>query len=175
MSTKSRGFTLIEMLVVITIILILMALLAVLIKNVKSRAENKNTNGIVAALRMGCENYRTDERVYPPQTYTGFTGSQALHFLLGRERKVRSSSGPSGTIVKRDPYLEFPPNWLEGNPASSEPNPPKNVIDAWGNVIQYSNPAPGTSGTPPSYLIVSYGRDGVAGSGDEVYSSKAED
>lgn len=175
MKAKLRaGFTLVEMLVVIAIILILLALMAVLIKGVRERAQYKKTVAIVNTIKMGCENYRTDERVYPPQTYSTYNGSQALHFLLGRERNVVAGTGGSQTVVKRDPYIEFKPDWLEGQPGNNEPNPPKNVVDAWGNVIAYNNPKPGAPVNPPSFLLLSTGKD-TTDAADDVRSDRAED
>ncbi|MBI2900644.1 MAG: prepilin-type N-terminal cleavage/methylation domain-containing protein [Planctomycetes bacterium] len=169
------GFTLIEMLVVICIILILMALMGVLIKGVIDRSRYKDTTALVKSLKTGCECYMAEEKVYPPQTYGAYSGSQTLHFLLGRQATVKASQGAGGTVTKRDPYLNFQSKWLSGNPGSGYPNPPVQLIDAWTNVVEYYNPKPSATGTAPSYYIVSKGKDGAPGTGDEVTSDIGDD
>ena len=157
---RKSGFTLVEMLVVICIILILMSLLAVLIKHVINRARYKATGAIVHSLKTSCENYKVDEMTYPPASPPG---SKNLHLYLGRELVVMmgvNNSGGGGIPTKKPPYIGFKTNWLEGNPPSGEPGAsPRNIIDAWDQVVDYYNPKPNGPATPPSFWIRAFAKD----------------
>jgi prepilin-type N-terminal cleavage/methylation domain-containing protein len=154
-----KGFTLIELLVVITVILILMSLLAVFLKGVTNRARYKKTEAIISTLKMACERYKTELGGYPSATVP-FAGSMNLHFCLGREwyeRKGVDNNG-GGISSKKQPFVEFKADWLEGTPSNTYPNPPRALMDAWERIITYSNPNPSTP-TLPSFRIVSQGND----------------
>ena len=58
-----KGFTLVELLIVIAIIGLLMAMLGVLIQGLLDRAKYAKTNSIVQALESSCKNYKTDEEI----------------------------------------------------------------------------------------------------------------
>jgi prepilin-type N-terminal cleavage/methylation domain-containing protein len=151
-----RGMTLVELLVVIVIILILASLLVVLVSNVTDRARYEDTKIRVKALAQGCENYRVDFQSYPP------AGTSAnLHDQLGREQTLTVG----GVQMRRGPYVVFPTNWLQGNPASPDPFPPRVVVDAWDRPIEYY--------PTPALLILSVGKDSSDNT-DDVRSDRAE-
>jgi general secretion pathway protein G len=131
---KRQGFSLVEMLVVIVIIGILLSLLAVWIINSGHKARYVATQARIRALDAGCSDYRVDNGMYPPMTYTG---SQNLHFYLGASRVVPV---PTGGTVTRPPYVEFPRHWLQPGMSTSLPPPVSFVYDAWDRVIEYQSP-----------------------------------
>lgn len=62
---KARGFTLIEILVVIFILGILMAIVVGGVGLIQKRARRSTTSVAVSDLNNGLQNYLTDEKVYP--------------------------------------------------------------------------------------------------------------
>ncbi len=163
---RRYGFTLVEMLIVITIILILMAGLVVLIKGLIDRARFAKTKAMVQTLTKACESYKVDFNVYP----AGGT-SMNLHSCLGRERILtKQKQNQGGGIVSREvPYVDFKSDWLEGNPATGYPSPPRLIVDAWEQPIDYLNPHPGKPANIPSFRIVAKAKD-VADPADDVTS-----
>lgn len=140
LSRARRGFTLVELLVVITIIMLLVGLLVVLIRGMVDRSRNAKTTAIVKMLDQGCHEYHTDYGKFPPQD---MPKSQSLHKYLGADRIVTAAyvePGRPAPTIKKPPIIDFRIDMLEGPPASTDPNPPVNVIDAWGKVIEYANP-----------------------------------
>ena len=145
-----RGFTLVEMLVVIAIILVLASLSVGLGVRIVEDARYKNTLGLVMNLDRMCSNYYMEEGHYPPNDRNG---SASLHHHLGRDRETYRG----GEILRGKPYLEFRQSWLRtpGDP-DSNPSP---IVDAWGQEIGYAVPgAYNLSGVD----IWSRGRNGVA-------------
>ena len=170
-----KGFTLVELLIVIAIISLLMALLGVMIQGLLDRAKYAKTNSIVQALESSCKNYKTDFGEYPPVSKFGNGSSKNLHWHLGRQRYVvqgHSSSGSGGIAVKRPGYIDFSSDWLETNPSSTYPQSGQvfNVIDAWVNPISYNNPSPNVAaGSAPSFRVLSTGAD-IADPDDDTAS-----
>lgn len=64
-SPRSSAFTLIEMLTVMAVIAILASLIMAANGYVNRKAAMERVNGEIAALKMGCENYKVDNGVYP--------------------------------------------------------------------------------------------------------------
>ena len=162
---RNKGFTLVELLIVIAIIALLMALLGVLIQGLLDRAKFAKTNSIVQALESSCKNYKTDFGEYPPVSMFGNGSSKNLHWHLGRQRYIsqgHSSSGGGGIAVKRPGYIDFNSDWLDTNPSSTYPQTGNvfDVIDAWVRPITYENPSPNVpAGNSPSFRVCSKGAD----------------
>lgn len=123
-----KGFTLVEMFVVIVIVVILAAAPAILSPGLLERTKEENTRGLVQALYQACERYRQDFHTRPPAG--PFSGSQNLHHHL--ERKVQIGRfGPGGQakgVVEKGPYMDFKAGMLQGPKPSS-------VVDGFGRVI----------------------------------------
>jgi prepilin-type N-terminal cleavage/methylation domain-containing protein len=153
-----RGFTLVEMLVVITIILILLAFLVVLIVGVVDRARYAKTTAIVTGLDKACHAYFQDYNVYPPNDKGD---SRSLHYYLGRERYVKAqhTSGGPELKTKKPPLIDFNADWLQlakgTTPNADQPVP---IVDAWDQLIKYKNP--GTK-NPRTIDIWSSGKNGT--------------
>ena len=62
---KASGFTIIELLIVITIIIILAALILGTVGYVQKKAARSRAEAEIAALSAACENYKADNGVYP--------------------------------------------------------------------------------------------------------------
>lgn len=157
-----KGFTLLELLVVIGIISLLLSLLVVLIKNMVTKARMAKTAGLIKVLDEGCNRYRVETGGFPPMS--PYSDSRCLHFYLGKELRIvtgRDLDGkPTGykTIPPIVPFkadmLDLPPGQDSLDPVARPPVP---VIDAWGNPILY-RPYPGQK-NPSSVDIWSTGND----------------
>lgn len=152
-----KGFTLMEMLVVISIILLLAASLVMLIKGVIDRARYAKTQGLIKKLDMGCEAYRVDYTTYPIAT----TSTQ-LHARLGADpRWVIERYGATtaeNIVVKRPPIIQFHLDELLGTQTNVDPNPARPIVDVWERQIRYRFPGTINRQKPD---IWSYGKDGV--------------
>jgi prepilin-type N-terminal cleavage/methylation domain-containing protein len=162
-----KGFTLIEVLVVIIVIVFLVAGLALLVSGLIDRAKTDKTQGLIQMVVTGCKAYRSEFREWPPTQ--PYAGSANLHYYLGREymHEVQGSStrtgGAPGVQKKHRPFVEFEVDWLKGA-ASSEPNPPVPLMDSWGQTLTYEVLANG------DIRIVSAGPDGILGNEDDISS-----
>ena len=132
-----RGFTLVEMIIVIAIVLILASLMVGVINVVMSNAEYRKTEAIVKMLDDGCKTYQQEYGIYPPNDKGD---SRCLHVYLGSER-VKRLDQDSGLKRKLPPIIEFRTDHLDDSktPPDAKLNPLP-IIDAWGQKIQYKNP-----------------------------------
>ena len=137
---ETRGFTLIELMVVITIIAILLVTVGTVMTNVVERGRYARALSTVQLLDKGCDEYKMDYRTYPPAQ--PYEGSQNLHYYLGRRRIVVKQFRQDGNhvIQEKPPLLEFKRDMLDASARGTEPDPPAFVIDVWGRRIQYANP-----------------------------------
>lgn len=137
-----RGFTLVEILVVICIMTILMALLVVIIRGAIDRARTEKTRAIISTLSAACDSYKQDFGIFPPSN--PHKESANLHLYLGRKRRMveqRSQDGTNDIVVDRDPYIrDFRKDWLIPGAPNNYPDPPSEVIDAWDQPLHYRSP-----------------------------------
>lgn len=93
------GFTLIEMLVVITIIGLIMALVAPRVLNYLSESKVKAAKIQIASLESALDLYYLDAGQYP-------TSSQGLEALVQRPSDMAAWNGPylKGDVVPADPW-----------------------------------------------------------------------
>jgi len=137
---RKKGFTLVELLVVITIIVILMSLLVVLISVLIDKARYAKTATTIKMLDEACKAYQVDFSCYPPKDSKD---SSCLHQHLGMPRRiqtVKSDTGP-GIYSNKPPIVDFPRDILQEN--SKAPDPKSNpvpIVDAFDQVIGYNNP-----------------------------------
>jgi prepilin-type N-terminal cleavage/methylation domain-containing protein len=164
------GFTLIEILIVITIISILASLTTAGILRAQVEARRSVAMATVAGLTSAVEEYFADTGRYPGAGEPG-DGNQfpALHEALAGLRPPRGNGGPSA------PYMEFKqadllviggeegyrrPNFEE----IRDPKVPKYLADPWGHPYVYLE---NRSRIRPNALrlgkadIYSMGRDGI--------------
>lgn len=134
-----RGFTLVELIIVIAIITLLMVFLVVMIPRMLDRAKYAKTATMIKTLDDACASYRLDFGVYPPSTL----GNRSLHHHLGIDRLISVQRGGSGDIkAPKPPIIEFPADWLrDGGGASPDAKArPVALVDAFENDIRYLNP-----------------------------------
>lgn len=151
-----RGFTLVELIIVIAIVTLLMVMLVVMISNVLNNAKYSRMAAMVKTLQDGCASYRLDFGVYPPSTH----GSRSLHHHLGIERLISVQKGVGGDIkTSKPPIIEFSPEWLKdgGGVSPDAKARPVPLVDAWETDLRYVNPG---KWNKKGVDIWSAGRDG---------------
>lgn len=139
-SRRARGFTLVELIVVIAIITLLMALLSVFIVGVLDRAANAKAKAIVEGLDKACQTYKLEYNVYPPDNKGD---SRNLHFYLGGDRMVSKGRSDDGNsiLVKAPPILSFPTDWLKLTKGQMpDPKQPVPIVDPWDALVRYKVP-----------------------------------
>jgi len=158
-----RGFTLLELILVISTILFLLGVLIVVAGSAHLDAQERTTRRVIDGIESACVIYYQLFGTYPPRSYhPGATGDLLYDCLTSEAGGRAISSIPEG-MIERQPY-------------GTNVNHPY-FVDAWRNRILYLPFAP--QGLQPfpkqSYqdesrkwamnggvpLIVSYGSDGV--------------
>lgn len=137
---KRAGFTLIEILVVISIISILLGIGITIYGAIIEKSRFNGTVDLINALHLACTNYKTSLQEYPPMTYES---SKSLHYYLGQVLEVPMGYGDDSLPLpkkKVGPFFEFKMSQLEGNPKTVQPNPPRFILDLWRHRIVYKNP-----------------------------------
>jgi prepilin-type N-terminal cleavage/methylation domain-containing protein len=160
----TAGFTVLELLVVITIIVILAGLILAMTGYVEKKGARSRAESEIAALSAAMESYKADNGIYPRDTTNNTTDnlnartdldpskpaySAASLFLYEQLTGVTSgsrSASPSGKT-----YFVFKPNMLLPAPPSTA-----NITairDPFGNSYGYStaNQASTTAGYNPTY------------------------
>lgn len=138
---RRKGFTLVEILVVITIITLLVSLLVVLIANVIEKARYAKTAALIKMLDDACKTYNLDFGTYPPNSKQD---SRSLHYHLGIPRKIATvKSDVGGTLTTtKPPIIEFKLDML-GDTKAGLPDPKTNptvIVDAFDNPVKYVVP-----------------------------------
>ncbi|MCE9584289.1 MAG: prepilin-type N-terminal cleavage/methylation domain-containing protein [Planctomycetes bacterium] len=119
-----RGFTLIELAIVVAILVFLVAGLAAVCAGVTQRSKVESTRSLVRALEAGCEAYRANLGVFP-----GSPSATSDTTLLYRSLCVPL---PSGGADRMDaPFVVLPSARLGCAPQ---------IQDEWGWPVRYSLP-----------------------------------
>jgi type II secretion system protein G len=140
---RSRGFTVVEMLVVLAIISILAGILIPALLAAKKRAKIQATKAELTQIKTACETYQTHFGDYPPSTLSGWEkvndtnqGVEALVACLFSQK----GSGPYldiGTWERRfsnkddDSASGNLTNWAFGD------NQLREITDCWGSPYVY--------------------------------------
>lgn len=130
---RQKGFTLIEMLLVIAIITVLIAILVPVLPRVISATNMKKTQILFAQLGVGLENYK---RVYKDYPLSSSMGSDSMN--EGPTRLLTALQGPDGqgwTQAKDGVKTEFGPFFESVKDRLSRDG--TYFVDGFGNVIIY--------------------------------------
>ena len=153
MSTR-RGFTLVEMLVVIAIISVLGALVLAALGSARRRANELATSATLKLLQGALDRYSMDFQDYPPSDgdETGIRGSENLYRCLRTE-------------TKEGPYLV---DTADVRSCDSNSNGELEIADAWGHALSYLHHRDYGSTNPNkhTYRLISPGANGVFEAGE---------
>ncbi len=118
MEKRKGGFTIIELIVVMTIIMILAGLITGAAQKAKERAMVTKARAMISALETSLGMFQADVGIYPASAnlYSNLTSSAGLSTV-----QAANWSGP---------YMNFQTNEVSGT----------NILDSWGIAYHYTNP-----------------------------------
>ena len=115
------GFTLVELLVVITIIMLLAGILVPAVSNILASAHAAKATERIASLGNGLSTYVTHYSLYPGQDNIGALGSGGI---TGSKRLAWAMFTPRGGTIAADfpsnGYVDYKADWLLDNGALSD-------------------------------------------------------
>jgi type II secretory pathway pseudopilin PulG len=141
------GFTLVELLIVISIIIVLAGLVLGTSGYVQKKGARSRAEAEIAAISAACESYKADNGIYPTSNAvdarTDFypnarnktayeTASQALYAALSGDTNLDRAKSSSETGKS---YFSFKPNMLS---PSDQTKPVTAIRDPFGNSYGYS-------------------------------------
>jgi len=129
---KSKGFTLIEIMIVLVIIGILMGLISAAAFKAMESAKKSRAEADIATLETAISMYETDVGEYPPQGTTNYSGDNLFKTWL-----QDTSGQPSDW---NGPYMHFKSEDLNG----------QKFKDPWGAAYKYGK---GTGATHNSKFV----------------------
>ena len=147
LQTGKRGFTLMELLVVIGIIIVIAASVLTVIPGIHEKTQKKATKAFMDRLEIAIEQYYDDNRSYPP------TGAEPTEI-----EDLKKALQPSDPASKQ--YVEFVDEELDNNI----------IIDEWGNPFVFVSSTDATpNNNTTTYDLYSTGPDGTtSSSGDDA-------
>jgi general secretion pathway protein G len=164
----ARGFTLVELIAVITIIILLAGLVVGGISYVRDRQDREKAKIQIALLSKAIEEYKLDMGVYPPldieNTPADGDISEELYqalFYEGYEASQSSGAAASADKATKIYLAELDPTtskqgWVEKN-TTGTPGPELKIVDPWGNPYYYRK---GSNAENPDFDLWSAGKDG---------------
>jgi prepilin-type N-terminal cleavage/methylation domain-containing protein len=171
--TAQRGFTVLELLVVIAVIAILMSALFLALAKIRTRTQMGQAKNLIEKVHNALETYNLHFRTYPPSIAPGpLTGSQALCYWLTTafRKNPNAAAGEVQATINVGPLLTLDQRDIRPAAGGTE------IIDPWGNAlhfdIKFVKDAMGFD--IPSPNIYSFGINKIddGGTGDDITVGK---
>lgn len=145
--TRRRGFTLIEILLVVAILAMVAGVLVVALGGTQEKTRVKTTRLLIeTSVPNALDRYNLDMKSYPDEEQGG------LDALLNKPTFEEEEKGDDWA----GPYLK------------------KEPVDAWGNELNYELNTEGEEGQP-AYKLWSNGPDGESGTEDDIRNWSEEE
>ena len=124
-----------ETLIVVGIIVLLAGLLFAFAGPMRERARRAAAKKMVESTYNAIEQYRLAFRNYPPDSYAGYTGSQALVYFLTNSfrRNPVAANGEIQSTINAGPFITYQPSELMDPTASGK----MSVMDPWKSPLKY--------------------------------------
>jgi general secretion pathway protein G len=174
-SSFRRGFTLVEMLAVITIIVILGGIVLASTAYVKQKQALNQAKVQVDLLSNAIEQYKADNGYYPPGGSGGKGDSKIIYRALYWDSNS-DGAGPETDTVQKIYLAELDPKtnkigWTSGDKSEVT------IIDPWGNEYRYrtgklDDGSPNPKAVNPDFDLWSAGPDGKTSDGADNKHTK---
>ncbi len=159
-SPGARGFTIVELLIVIVVIAILAAISVVAYNGVQDRSRNSHTRSVVASWVKALEMYRVDHGKYP-DAYDSCLGEASAYpwdfaGSSSGSNQCRYAASSYYTVMKSNLVTTMKPYFNGG----SLPTPDVSTIGTsanWARGAVYSVSSPTAEGRPLAVSYVSHG------------------
>jgi type II secretory pathway pseudopilin PulG len=168
-----RGFTIMELLIVMAIIIVLSGLILATAGYVQKKGKRSRAEAEIAAISAALENYKADNGVYPRDSASSDQADPTANLsdksytsasLFLYEQLFGTTTGGRTPTAGAKTYFSFKPNMLNPPPPSTDPV--TSIRDPFGNPYGYSTAKAatpsGTMGFNPTFDLWSIG-DGTTG------------
>jgi len=139
MARKQPGFTLVELLVVITVIAILAGLVLGVAGQIQNKSARSRAETEITAISNALENYKAEYGFYPSNSMSGLQGAQVLYQSLCT---TNTAMNPSGRI-----FFTFPKAMAE----SAGGGTPTAILDPLSNAYEYRSGNAASNNGPDSF------------------------
>lgn len=140
---RKRGFTIIELIVVISIIMLLAGLITGGASVARRKALESKAKSDIAALELAIGMFETDTGQYPMDTSTGSYSGNTANWHLIKSLSDQIVSTALGYTNWHGPYMDFKTSDLTN----------EEFTDPWGDPYAYDSSSPPTLNNTNSYDI----------------------
>lgn len=147
MDKKQSGFTLIEILVVVSILAVLMSLVVILVQRAPKKQREMQATTLVTNLALSVESFQGEFRRYPPMTVKGIVEAAQQWKGLAIENSTNEGSECLAVALNHPDFTkklgdDFSLGNTDGDifnqvvPGTNSPDA-REIVDPWGNPVVY--------------------------------------